>query len=77
MPPFCVFSCNRNTWEKIHYGGKNGNAKTRIVDNPLENSHISGGKLYCLAIFPVGNSTVERLVIFRGNNFGGGGGAGR
>ena len=53
--------------------GKNGYAKTRIVDFPRRNSHISGGKVYFSHFLPIGKSAMEKSVIFRGSGWEGGG----
>ena len=47
---------------KTHYGGENGYVKTRIVDFSGEgvgvgNSHICGGKIYYIAVVPVGKKS--------------------
>ena len=75
IPKYSMFTGNRITRGKSTIMGKNGYAKTHIVDIPQENSHISGRKFYYIANFPVGNSTIENHShnIF---SWGGGGGEG-
>lgn len=48
---------------KFTIEGEKGYAKTRIVDCPRanRNSKYQGwGEFYCIAIFPMGNSTMEK-----------------
>ena len=69
-------SCNRMSRRKSTVEGRNGYAKTRIVDFPRGDSYIyrggGGGWILLYSHFPVGNSAMEIQSFFQGEKLLGG-----